>query len=249
MRGREGQKPILSPDQLDDKVVNWQITARKKERQPIQIFPEDLYDYKADRDPDLIDDEHGLHFIKDVIPKLIKAKEGKDKVRILDIGGGIGIFTEELRKRFRDAVQVYSTGLRKQPARIFRRKVNEYDENISRKLHHDDLKWRSVLQLSDFPEFDLIIDTYGEQYYGRSDEDTFEMYLRAIIAKLNQGGLASITPIEQGTKRNILEKIKKETGISIAVKHIPTRAGKSYVLRMYKPINDEPSPYENPTTS
>ena len=88
-----------------------------------------------------------------------------EKVRVLDIGGGVGIYAEQLRKTFGDSIDVITTGLRKQPVRQFRRladKINKaapeikdamywktegpiLDGDISDKMHKGDLKKRSIL--------------------------------------------------------------------------------------------------------
>jgi hypothetical protein len=102
---------------------------------------------------------HGEFIILSVIPRLLKNKPVGYKLKILDNGGGIGVLTDQIRKRFGNEVEVYSTGLSKRVAKKYR-KENDYPN-----LHKNDLKWRSIEELSDFPEFDLIIDTFGELYY------------------------------------------------------------------------------------
>ncbi|MFA6171819.1 MAG: hypothetical protein WCW77_01635 [Patescibacteria group bacterium] len=184
---------------------------------------------KTDKD---IAHVHGISFIKEVIPRLIQKKiedsikSGKsaEKVRILDIGGGVGVYAEQLRKTFGDDVEVYTTGLRKKPVKQFRRladKINKaepemkdamfwetsgplLDGNISNKMHKNDLIKRSLLEFKDFPEFDLILDTAGELPYqtdynrqGQLDGRAFlRDYLKAVVNKLRPGGVASISHID-----------------------------------------------------
>lgn len=247
---KEKGQPFLSPKERDDEVVSWQIMSRKKERSPNRIFPLDQYDYKADRDIKTIEEDHGISFFEQIIPRLLQSKKEKEKVKILDIGGGVGIFSAELRKQFGDKVKVYTTGLRKQPARMFRRGTNYLTPELSQTIHPDDLKWRSILELRNFPEFDLIIDTYGEQYHGTAvDSKKFALYIQAIIAKLQPGGIASISPLENTAQISCLKQIAQETNTDIKIKKIYTSAGKTYTVRIYKPFLNEPNPYEDPTPS
>jgi hypothetical protein len=148
-----------------------------------------------------IDRLHTYSFVGDLIPKKIEELRGSRPVKILLVGGGIGVFAEQLRAKFKDQINVYSTGLSKRLVKGIRRDIgtaagfaiNGHLINISNKLHLHDLKWRSILQLSEFPEFDFIIDTVGEYFYA---EYIRERYLRAVIAKLLPGGMASIFPVQ-----------------------------------------------------
>lgn len=74
----------------------------------------------------------------------------------------------------------------------------------------DDAKWSSILDLHDYPEFDLIIDTFDEIFYASKDADTenlghqfevFDWKLRAAIRKLSPGGELFIARIEHNPKR------------------------------------------------
>jgi hypothetical protein len=148
---------------------------------------------------------HGESFIHDVIPRLIMEKHGQGKVKILDVGGGLALYTDQIRSTFGDQVEVYSTGLNKRVGNSIRR-----GELQRGKMHHNDLKWSSIFQLSKYPEFDLILDTYGEQFYHTEQAvadfhvklNTHDQlrklyrYLEAVVVKLNDGGHASIVSIE-----------------------------------------------------
>jgi hypothetical protein len=82
-------------------------------------------------------------------------------------------------------------------------------------LTQDDFKWQSITQLKDFPEFDLIEDTYGEFLYdSNAKPELVENYLILVIKKLLPGGRASIVPVtfEEGSYNpivDILERLKK----------------------------------------
>jgi hypothetical protein len=161
-------------------------------------------------------------------------------VNILDVGAGAATFSDEIRNKFGDKVQVYSTGLSKKVARDYR-KNNELD-----KLHPNDLKWRSILELSAFEEFDLIIDTIGEFSYsvaglqqkekgGESPEKAQE-YLQAVVKKLRPGGVASIASYyvlsyASGVGKETIKELEKEYNVTIS----PVKDSSRSLLRIYKP--------------
>lgn len=209
-----GEKPakFIPPDKLDGRVGHsddglgpygkardWAIGAHKREKRWTRdengkrIDYEPRYDYIADRIEGLDDKGsvgginriHRVSFLNEIIPAILerKKREGKkEKCRILDIGGGAGEFAKQIRDKFGERVEVFTTGLKKSTARIEAR----------RKLHKNDLKWRSVRQLSDFEEFDLILDTLGEFLYGTEYKPEKESYIMAVIKKLKPGGMASL---------------------------------------------------------
>ena len=126
--------------------------------------------------------------------------ENKEKVLVLDVGGGIGVVAEELRQN--PGVKVVTTGLSRRSAQKARLAYNNNPDNnfkLPGKLSDDDLKWNSILQLRrPNPEFNLIIDTYGEHWHDVCDNGNLldfkklRVYLEIIINKLKPGGLASI---------------------------------------------------------
>jgi SAM-dependent methyltransferase len=196
---RRGE-PFLNKDQLKKKAEHWKAAAQGQERSDWNEDDAGLeYRYKVNRvervtAPEVqwwtIDELHGQKFIEVVIPAILERKRSQGDhtpVTILDVGAGNTSYTQSLRTAFGDQVKVYSTGLRKATA--------EFSSALSGqgRLHQDDLKWRSTLQLSDYPEFDLIIDTVGEFTYGTPTEADRRKYIEAVMAKLKPGGQASIT--------------------------------------------------------
>ncbi len=162
---------------------------------------------KTEYGPDSISELHGISFIKEVIPELIAQRKG-GRVRILDVGTGAAFFPDQIRKEFGDKVEVYSTGLSKKTARDYREDNKPKGEQ---KLHRNDLKWRSVLELSDFEEFDLILDTYGEMIYLKrphsepsTTTDDINDYLTVLIRKLRPGGLISISPVNVSKEAQVI---------------------------------------------
>ena len=142
---------------------------------------------------------HGISFLNQIIPEILErfAKEGiKRKVKILDLGGGIGSFTDQIRTKFGDQVKVYSTSafavsdkIREQLQE--RKRTANQDGTLN--LHKLDAYKSSIVDFRDFPEFDLIIDTYGEMFYAlpeteREQEVDFSEKLMMIIKKLEKGG-------------------------------------------------------------
>lgn len=212
----KGFEKFLSNDALKAKAKTWQELTKIKERKGPDK-KESFANYVFDRldeqgeNYETIRDLHGISFIEDVIPRLVEKKRKGEKVRILDIGGGGAAFTDQIRKTFGDAVKVYSTGLSKKTARDFRKDINETEHA---NLHPDDLKWRSVLELSNFEEFDLIVDTYGEFYYtNEATQYSFAaqlQYISTVVAKLTQGGMAFITPYISSDMRKIANFITEK---------------------------------------
>jgi SAM-dependent methyltransferase len=218
---------FLTPEELKRKTQEWRINTKKKE------IPEVRYKYdrmsEGGLDEHSISQLHETSFINDVIPKLIERKKKGEKVKVLDVGGGAGFFTDEIRKRFGEKVEVFSTGLSKRAAEDYREKtIGEKNKN----LHPNDIKWRSILELSDFEEFDLIIDTLGEFYYTLQEDGLQENkdrlrqkavdYLTAVIKKLKPEGLASIIATsgisfraEGGMGKEIIKELEKEYKVKI----------------------------------
>ena len=217
---------FLTPEEEQKKATEWEESSEANEtiREVSNSFSEVYgpYDYIAYRvegktylpgEKDIAG-LHGVSFINEVIPELLSNKKLGEKVKILDVGGGAGLYAKQIRKVFPNQVKVYTTGLSKRTARF---------KNPDQ--HSDDLKWRSVRQLSRFEEFDLIIDTYGEAAYGvgrprRSDPEgdppEMEQYLEAVIEKLNPGGIASIvTNIDWHPEHIKMELEKRYPGVFV----------------------------------
>lgn len=206
----KGEK-FLTPNELKSKAQDWKKQAKKKESP--ESDPSSYYHNGVDRieehprEGKNIKEEHGVSFLEKIIPSLIRTKKDGKRVKILDLGGGVGDFANQIRQKFGAKVEVFTTGLSKKAAREFKKKrFKELHRNPDFRqvlktplsLHPNDLKWRSVLELSDYPEFDLIIDTIGEQYYQKFTKETplvtYLNYIRAVAKKLNSGGQAYITP-------------------------------------------------------
>jgi len=168
--------------------------------------------YKYDRTEN---DKHGgqsiekLHhqsFIDYIKSRLQESEFEQRKFKVLDMGGGAGVYADQIKKMCGDRVRVFTTGLRKKIARHYRQ-----DRGLG-KLPKESLKWRSILELNHEDkegrpeeEFDLIINTWGEIPYlvegglGTVMEEDIsrrlESFLGMTLAKLRPNGLASIYPI------------------------------------------------------
>lgn len=234
----EGVENFLGPDELKNSADSWQKMA--KELEPAgkneqvknyygkkRIYREDIFTVdrveghvNTDEMERNIINIHQVSFIQEVIPKLRKELPKGKNLKILDVGAGTALFSDQLRKELED-VKVYSTGLSKQAANAHRKEKGYF------KMHPDDLKWRSILELSDFEEFDLIIDTFGELGYalwGKETEEAISIlkrYLMAVIRKLNPGGFASITysrsRIPKELFENVIQEMNKIANINIEV--------------------------------
>jgi len=202
-----GEK-FLTPEEEKAMAETWQKSSVMLEQtykeEDGKRVKEHEYDYVAGRlesrnSTNSIDHIHQTSFIKEIIPELIRRNQGT-KVRVIDLGAGAALYADQIRESFPHGVEVYSTGLSKRTAEKYR----EFSK--LKKLHPNDLKWRSVRQMSDSEEFDLIIDTWGEQFYTAEDSGNaikdLEAYLLAVIKKLKPGGMASIAPVNLGKKIN-----------------------------------------------
>lgn len=237
----KGFEKFLSQEDLKAKAKTWQALTKIKERtgpEKKEPFADYIFD-RLDGDAEnyeTIRDLHGISFIENVIPALIAKKKKGERVKILDVGGGSAAFADQIRKVFGDFVKVYSTGLSKKTAREFRKEINGTEHA---NLHHDDLKWRSVLELSDFEEFDLIVDTYGEFYY-TNDATQYSFaaqfrYISTIVSKLRPGGQAFVTPYISSDMRKIANVIT-EKNPNITFDLIP---GKGIRIEKHLDISDQ----------
>lgn len=158
-----------------------------------------------------VNESHGVDFINEVIPQMMRKKKERGdnrKFKVLDLGCGLGFFNDQLRSVFGDDVEVYGTSLAKKDIRKRKIKVvqeikegiipmaekdkNTFLSQINKKLNPNDAKWASILEMRNFPEFDLIIDTCGEMLYSGKGFFPHESYssdvLKAAICKLLPGG-------------------------------------------------------------
>ncbi|HEV7702132.1 MAG TPA: hypothetical protein VGO63_01655 [Candidatus Paceibacterota bacterium] len=222
----KGEK-FLPEAEIKKEALGWKASVNQSESK------ETGYEYIHNRHRVTIDLEHNLAFITKIIPDLIAKKQNGEKVRILDVGGGLSLFAEKIRQSFPDKVIVYSTGLSKQAVKNERKQLrNENYHKVSEKLNPRDLKWRSIKQLSNCEEFDLIIDTYGEYYYdvyekhrnstSQEKAKAFENYLTIISSKLKPNGIASIKGGYHGYEEEIsddtLAELENKLSIKISIK-------------------------------
>ena len=67
-----------------------------------------------DQKNNTVNKKHGVDFLAKIIPDAIErahSKDGARRAKILDSGGGLCFFADEIREKFRDEVIVYSTSL------------------------------------------------------------------------------------------------------------------------------------------
>lgn len=202
----EGAQSFLSPELLKKRASDWKKASIDQEP-AAKNGDSKLYDYIVDRrenskGDDGIQELHGESFIQKVIPAMIEKLEVGRKLKILDVGAGAALYTDQIRQTFGERVKVFSTGISKQATR----KVRKLDGHP--RLNKNDLKWRSIEQLSAFPEFHLIIDTFGEQAYrtnqpydanwvsNHKNLEKLFLYVRQVVAKLASPGYASLAPIK-----------------------------------------------------
>lgn len=201
----EKQYPFLHDEELRQgngstrRVQAWQRAANEYEKQPVQgyVYPAARVESLGIGEPKL-ERYHNESFV--IWLENYLTSHPQTVAAVLDIGGGAGLYAEQLRNIFGDSVTVFTTGLSKKSANTLREHINHKNSffsyqseiDVKDKIHPNDLKWRSVLQLSDFPEFDLMVDTVGEFSYLSDNESEIKRYFLAIIHKLRVGGHASI---------------------------------------------------------
>lgn len=194
----ESRYPFLGPKELPKKIAEWTVAS--------ELYENHLgaYDYRTSRmegagtesqDIDILHNQSLLAWLQDRI-----AREPGKVEQVLDIGGGAALYAAQLRQTLGSAVNVYTTGLRKAAAKGYLRKLKNGELltkiptglDVPSSLHPNDLKWRSVLELEDFPEFDLMVDSVGEFAWGCPSDEDVKRYCLAVIQKLVKDGMASI---------------------------------------------------------
>lgn len=205
------ESPFLTPPEYAEMIEGWRVGKKvedekmSKEQNLVYIMGRHI---GAHEKMDL-NKLHTVDLIKFIEEKIQNNESSrKTPTMILDLGGGMHLLSDQLRATFGSKVKVISTSLSRETAEqargIFKKRQQEipYSGAIKKELHPDDSKMNSIFQLNKTDEsgdpkaeFDLIIDTFGEQYYGLKGEiPLLEKYLMAIISKLKPGGMATIYP-------------------------------------------------------
>jgi len=104
-------EPFLSPEQLGHKVDEWKEGGKGEKTGIYSVGAPFIYGRIEEHRPDSVSQLHGVSFLHEVIPSYIKNKKENQKVKILDNGGGGGVFAEQIRSTFGDRVEVMTTGL------------------------------------------------------------------------------------------------------------------------------------------
>lgn len=196
----EKPSPFLNPEELAKRTAEWHdVAAYEKIASRAQYPTYRLESPETGSEAGTVNELHQVSFLDQVIPALLAEHHEKQPLHILDAGGGIGLFADQIQETFGERVEVFTTGIAKKPVRDFRKKITAAAKagtihapqplaTAERALPDNYLRWRSIEQLSDFPEFDLIIDTIGEFDYTKHPVE----YWTALIKKLAEGGFASV---------------------------------------------------------
>lgn len=217
MRTREmGEKFIVSDSDPDKENIyskrnEFLNLIRNKEKEGNRFFTDRTeqgsgqkyqYDTSYLSPNEDIEYAHGISFLNQVIPEILErlAKQDKKrKIKILDLGGGVGLFADQIRDKFGERVTVYTTSAFGSSEKT-RKELEENKKNITKNkeatLNKFDAYKTSIVDFRDFSEFDLIIDTYGEMYYtrenypnlGNQEQASFEEKISMIVKKLQVGG-------------------------------------------------------------
>jgi len=234
MKNPEQYPPFLSEDELEKKTSEWSEVGKKEKNGAKHHYTVKRIEGDKNNVDEAIENIHAesfIEYISELIERIDKDPKQKGrKIMVLDVGGGSGVYAEQLRNVFGDRIRVFTTGLAKRLEKEYRKDKHPLRVATgqpffkpSEKMHPDDLKWRSILQLHDFPEFDLILDTYGEQLYGgiedpkwvENKKEIYKKYLIAVISKLKTGGKASIAPCVLGSEEFPIfkDELEKKYGI------------------------------------
>ncbi|MFA6424106.1 MAG: hypothetical protein WCV83_02200 [Candidatus Magasanikbacteria bacterium] len=219
------ESPFLTPPEYAQQIEGWREGVKLEEDNIRRIGrPAYVMERFADSigfyDLNVIHGMDLVSFVGDVIER--KNSTRKNPAMVLDLGGGMHLFSDQLRAEFGSKVKVISTGLSHNVAEKMRGNMVKkqyaipHAGLIKTELHPDDSKMHSVFQLNKTDEegkpkeeFDLITDTYGEQHYGLDgDIGKLEKYLYTIVAKLKPGGVATIFPFGNYAI-NLGDKIKE----------------------------------------
>lgn len=220
----EHNEPIMPDEERHQAALEWQRQAEEYEGSAskygmFRTDGESNWPFETDK---TINELHGMSFLE-YIERRLGERSNSGKFKVLDVGGGAGLFADQLKEKFGDDISVFTTGLKKSVAQ------EQREQSGKSSLPKEYLKWRSIRELQNFPEFDLITDTFGEFYYeagGTPDprksekpknaEERLRKYLYAIVAKLDDEGMASCSPLPPWLKaepelaENILEELKSE---------------------------------------
>ena len=107
------------PEELNKRKEEWQERGKNSESHGcfdyiVTSAEEDRGSLPLDQEKiKFVDTVHDTSFIRDVIPEMIKQKNSGEKVRVLDLGAGVGLYADQIRRTFHDQVIVYSTGISK----------------------------------------------------------------------------------------------------------------------------------------
>lgn len=193
----------------------WKQAANQKTNKEIVNFNHAVFVLGSDTE-DPMELFHGESMINYVIPRLLEKKKKGETLKILDVGAGIATYSDVLRDKFRDnpfgvKIKIFSSGLSKTTAERYRRSLG------MGKLNPNDIILQSITQMTDFPEFDLIIDTYGE-FTSLQNEDEYKqkIYFVALFAKLK--GYASLFPCFFKEIPAWLDALAREKGFRVVLK-------------------------------
>ncbi len=205
------ESPFLSEGEYNKMISTWRKdVAREEDEVEDRRIPYIMGRHldAGNKDFDL-NNLHGINFIEHIEKKIEETGANRrNPLMILDLGGGMHFFSDQLRAKFGSKVKVVSTGISadvSQKARDIVASANTelpHVGAIPKELHPDDSKMHSIFQMNKTEEggapkeeFDLIVDTFGEQYYGLEGKSgKLEKFLEAILAKLKSGGMATIAP-------------------------------------------------------
>lgn len=227
------------------------------------------------------DDDHHIDFFKDVIPRAIqRAQRAGRRAKLLDSGAGVGFFNDLVREEFGEDICVIGTNLsashmearriqlleaiRAEPDDSYFRPGLVYMKDTTKiktlrnSMNPDDVKYHSVLEMSKQPEFDIIIDEFGELYYAflhysmdpKPDDLEHihaERVLDATLRKLSSGGELFVSDRHKKLFAKLWSEgaqIEQQYGVNVSFGGIPRQYIFQDILKgVQNPTDPEKGPF------
>lgn len=213
---------LMTPNKILEALESEEVDIRER-RMRDNVSAGSDYRYSLGQEPggqgarypfwESLESIHHINFFDNIDQRLNRLREASAErpIRVLVLGGDVALFNDELRARYGRQVDVVGTTIETAYSRIRKRAIMQdlndaskprrlSDETrqyllsvLNNDIHPNDRKWRSIVQMRDFPEFDMIIDSYGEITYSApvsegDDPTLFQLTMRAALAKLLPGG-------------------------------------------------------------
>ncbi|HLC70263.1 MAG TPA: hypothetical protein VJH75_04440 [Patescibacteria group bacterium] len=216
LRPREYEKFINPTDEEFQKQIRFKHEGKRRLNE--LKLPEERLHVGYEKEIDIAGDVstiHGFDFIDGVIPEKkqeLQQRGIKRKIRICDIGSGLGLFCDQLKHYHGLDTKIFGTSLRRKGDRGRKKsstdaldkmglersksRREEINKITDKTINRESRLVESLAELHNFPEFDIMFDTFGELYYSalddvenkKTDFPHFFEKLKMALDKLMPGG-------------------------------------------------------------